>query len=63
MDTQKIIELLGGNAKTAELCNVTPSAVSQWLTGGIPDARLMYLKLARPDVFAEVGGLSTHSKT
>jgi predicted transcriptional regulator len=51
MDAKKIIDRLGGTAKTAELCDVTPGAVSQWIHSGIPAARLMYLKLARPDAF------------
>lgn len=53
MDTQEIIARLGGTAKAAALCNVTPSAVSQWIRSGIPPARLMFLTLARPDIFAE----------
>ncbi|MEC5164045.1 hypothetical protein [Janthinobacterium sp. CG_S6] len=48
---EKVIELLGGNAKTAALCEVTPGAVSQWIHNGIPKAQLKFLKLARPDVF------------
>ncbi|MCY0910883.1 YdaS family helix-turn-helix protein [Massilia antarctica] len=51
MDSKKIIEKLGGTAKTAVLCNVTQGAVCQWIHAGIPDARLMFLRLARPDVF------------
>lgn len=51
MEPTKIIELLGGNAKTAELCEITPSAVTQWRTNGIPKAQLKFLMLARPDVF------------
>jgi predicted transcriptional regulator len=47
----KIIDALGGSSKVAELCEVTPSAVSQWREDGIPKARLMFLKLAKPDVF------------
>lgn len=53
MDAQTIISRLGGTAKTAELCQITPGAVSQWLHSGIPPARLMFLRLARPDVFEE----------
>ena len=48
---EKIIESLGGNAKTAALCEVTPGAVSQWLHNGIPKAQLRFIKLARPDLF------------
>lgn len=51
MDANEIIDALGGTSKVAELCEVTTGAVSQWRTDGIPHARLMFLKLARPDVF------------
>lgn len=53
MDTKTIIKKLGGGVKTAALCQVSPAAVSQWIENGIPPARLMFLKLARPDVFTE----------
>lgn len=37
------------------MCNVTAGAVSQWKEHDrIPPARLMYLRLLRPDVFAAV---------
>ena len=53
MDIQanRVIDLLGGTGATAKLCETSPGAVSQWRRDGIPPARLMYLKLARPDVF------------
>ncbi|WP_426076499.1 Cro/CI family transcriptional regulator [Janthinobacterium sp. PSPC3-1] len=60
MDTQEIITRLGGTAKAAALCNVTPSAVSQWIRSGIPRARLMFLTLARPDIFAAPPVLNGH---
>jgi hypothetical protein len=47
-----IIERLGGTTATAELCEVSPSAVSQWKgEEGIPKRQLKFLRLARPDVF------------
>lgn len=46
-----VIDAIGGTAETARLCNIEPQAVSQWRRNGIPPARLMYLKLLRPDVF------------
>lgn len=52
MDSSKIIDDLGGTTVVAELCSVTTGAVSQWRKDGIPDARLMYLKLVKPEVFA-----------
>lgn len=51
IDVRDVLERLGGATSTARLCNVTKSAVSQWLKNGIPPARLMFLRLARPDVF------------
>ena len=50
-NANEIIDRLGGTVKVAELCEVTKAAVSQWRKEGIPNARLMYLRLARPDVF------------
>lgn len=46
-----IIDALGGNTKVAELFMISSQAVSKWRREGIPQARLMYLELARPDVF------------
>ena len=50
-EARHVIEQLGGNAKTALLCEVTPSAISQWLTNGIPRAQRKYLEAVRPDAF------------
>lgn len=49
----QIIDQLGGNAALAKLFNVSSQAVSKWRTEGIPDARLMYLRLAYPRIFAD----------
>jgi hypothetical protein len=46
-----IIDQLGGNTAVAKLFNVSSQAVSKWRNDGIPDARLMYLRLAYPDLF------------
>ena len=54
MNPNTIIDALGGTYKTAKLCEVAPGAVSQWRKHGIPKSRLMFLRLARPDVFAEL---------
>jgi hypothetical protein len=54
MDTNQIIDALGGTSAVARLCEIRPPSVSGWLARGrIPKARLMYLKLARPDVFGK----------
>lgn len=50
MDANQIIDDLGGTAAVADIFKVTTGAVSQWRTSGIPEARLMYLRLLRPDV-------------
>lgn len=50
----QIIDALGGTSEVARLCEVTPGAVSQWKTEGIPKPRLMFLKLARPKIFRQL---------
>lgn len=55
MDSLMVIEKLGGPVAVARICEVAPQAVSQWKRSGIPKARLMFLKLARPDVFEKSG--------
>lgn len=54
MDSNKIIDALGGTNEVARLCEIKPPSVSEWRRDGIPHARLMFLKLARPDVFADL---------
>ena len=47
----EIIDCIGA-AVLMEMFGITASAVSQWKSNdSIPEARLMYLKLVRPDVF------------
>ena len=53
MDATQIIDALGGTFEVAKLCQVKPPSVSEWRKEGIPPARLMYLKVIRPDVFEE----------
>lgn len=57
MNADKLIDELGGTNGVAELCQVKPQAVSQWRKRGIPPARLMFLQLARPQVFSDNGKL------
>lgn len=54
MNQNEIIDKLGGTAEVARLCQVKPPSVSQWRESGIPAARLMFLRLARPEVFSAV---------
>lgn len=52
-DSNLIIDRLGGPTKAARICEVTAPAVCAWRTNGIPKARLQFLQLARPDIFAD----------
>ena len=45
------IDALGGTAAVARMFNIAQPSVSKWRNTGIPDARLMYLQLIRPDIF------------
>lgn len=49
-----VIDKLGGTAEVARLCNVSMPSVSGWRQNGIPDYRLMYLKVIRRKAFAEL---------
>lgn len=53
MDANTIIDRLGGTSEVARMCKVKPPSVSEWRRDGIPEPRLMYLMLLRPDVFTE----------
>lgn len=50
-EVNRVIDDLGGTFEAASLCDTSESAVSQWRRNGIPDARLMYLRAVRPEVF------------
>lgn len=52
--SSSLIDALGGTAKVAKMCEVSPQAVSKWRVIGIPRARLMYLKVKKPRVVAQV---------
>ena len=49
MNTQTLLERIGGQAAIAKECAVTDSAVSQWAKEDrLPRARAQYLRLAHP---------------
>jgi hypothetical protein len=52
MTDSELIDALGGTYRVAEVCDVTPSAVSQWRDDGIPDARRQFLSLRYPRLVA-----------
>lgn len=51
----KIIDELGGTVAVAKMCDIEPSAVSQWRTSkrGIPKPWLKYFKTKFKKVFSE----------
>jgi len=49
----EIIDRLGGPSKVAAMFGIKPPSVCEWRNTGIPNARLMYLRLLRPDLFDE----------
>lgn len=52
LDVSLIIQKLGGPSAAARFFECKPSAVSQWVSENkIPNARLLHLKAARPDLF------------
>lgn len=59
--SSQIIDRLGGTACVARMFTIKPPSVSGWRVKGIPAARLMYLRLAHPDVFGteQIQGIST----
>ena len=59
MDTNAVIASFGGTVKTAELCGITPSAVSQWKKSGIPRPWEAFLRQVKPEAFLVVERDST----
>lgn len=53
IDSNKVIEELGGTAKVAKIFKIKMPSVSKWKKAGIPQARLMYLKVKYPRIFNE----------
>lgn len=49
-----VIDALGGTKKVAEMFEITPSAVTQWRTKGIPKVTLKYLFLKKPKIMREL---------
>lgn len=49
-DAEKIIQDMGGNGAVAELCNITSGAVSQWLSTGIPEYRMLFFRVKHPQL-------------
>lgn len=50
-----LIDALGGTCKTALMFEIDPASVSGWRKEGIPKGRLLYIKLAHPELFDAAG--------
>ena len=49
MNTSELVDAIGGTGKVAELCELTPGAVSQWKTAdSVPKAHRKFLRLMFP---------------
>lgn len=62
LNPNEVIDALGGTSEVARLCEIEPPSVSDWRKLGIPKARMMFLRLARPDVFARLDAQSKDQK-
>lgn len=52
IDVEKIVAALGGDVAAAQFFEITRQAVAKFRKQGrIPNARLLHLKAARPDLF------------
>jgi len=51
MTDAELIKELGGARAVAKLCDVSTAAVHAWARNGIPRARVLHLRVVRPDLF------------
>ncbi|WP_316150467.1 hypothetical protein [Cupriavidus sp. BIC8F] len=59
-DPNAIIDKLGGTSAVAQIFGIKPGSVSEWRHTGIPPARLMYIKLAYPELFSSASTPTNH---
>lgn len=50
----QVIDVLGGTAAVARLCEVSMPSVSGWKDAGIPRSRILYLRAVRGDQLADI---------
>jgi hypothetical protein len=51
----QLIDALGGTSEVAKLCGgITPQAVSQWRSKGVPKSWRLFIQIKRPDVYAGI---------
>lgn len=54
INVDKVVEALGGDVAAAQFFEITRQAIAKFRKQGrIPNARLLHLKAARPDLFEE----------
>lgn len=49
-----IIDELGGTRKVARLFDIAEASVSGWRKSGVPKSRMMYIKLAYPQLLSNM---------
>lgn len=49
-----VIDRMGGTTAAAKFCEIEPASVSGWRKKGIPKLRLQWLRLVRPEIFADL---------
>jgi hypothetical protein len=60
LEPGEVINRLGGTVAVAKLCgDISPQAVSQWKSAGIPKPWVMFLREIRPDVFGAKKAIHT----
>ena len=52
--TQKLVAILGGAVKTAELLGVTRGSVYEWISKGMPDYRYEQVVVRKPTAIAKL---------
>lgn len=52
MTDSEIIDEMGGTSEVARMFEIDPASVSEWRKKGFPKARVMTLRLMRPDLMS-----------
>jgi hypothetical protein len=53
MTDDQIIDEFGGTSSVARMLGLTPGAISQWRTKGIPKPWMMYFRALHPKLFSK----------
>lgn len=53
-EASKLIDALGGTSDVARMFRISKPSVCKWRLVGIPEARMMYLQIAKPKLMRTV---------